>query len=305
MTNRTLMLAAPVFIAVILFAGTADANMMVSFMVGSWLMMVMALIPIIIVEALVLGVGFGVPALQSALIAASANIVSTFVGIPIANALYGGLARDRSAYLKPPPKTFGAKLAAIVRRVPWLDEGRWGANGFTKMEDGANSHGAALGLESWESDESRNDDEDWDEYEELELGPGIPFWMMSAATLVLLAICFIASWFVELSVALLWESSRIPSAALRDGVLYANLVSYGILAAVIGTITIVAFCSEEFDTSADDELDGITVEPLESNPESSSTDEAPHTGPETNLTKSAMPLSRAPDRPPDRNLDAA
>ena len=120
MTLRTLKLAAPVFIAVILFAGPVNANPVIPFLFLTWMGMILALIPVIIVEAIVLFAGFGYSAIQAATISGVGNLVSTIFGLPLGIYLYGGLARYES-YGQPIPDSLWGKLVTVFRRVPWIE----------------------------------------------------------------------------------------------------------------------------------------------------------------------------------------
>ena len=71
-------------LGLLLLSAPASANVLIPFMLAGWLTMVFALIPVIIVEALVLALKYGISAWDATLLSGSANIVSTVAGIPLA-----------------------------------------------------------------------------------------------------------------------------------------------------------------------------------------------------------------------------
>ncbi len=78
-------LASMITIAVVLslISQPAHANMGVPMLTLVWPVMAMALVPIIIIESIVLVMGFGMTAWHSAWVVTVANLVSTVIGIPV------------------------------------------------------------------------------------------------------------------------------------------------------------------------------------------------------------------------------
>ena len=84
MNFKNLKRATAIALAVLLFAPPAEANVAVPLFAMTWFGMVVALIPIVIVETLILWEWVGLSILRSAGVVTSANLASAFVGIPIA-----------------------------------------------------------------------------------------------------------------------------------------------------------------------------------------------------------------------------
>ena len=80
---QNLMRAGAVAVAVFLFSAPAYANDAIPFVAGSWIGMVLLLIPITIIEAFVLWLRLDISILNAVGAATVANLASTFVGIPI------------------------------------------------------------------------------------------------------------------------------------------------------------------------------------------------------------------------------
>ena len=83
MKPRVPRIALWVFLAVLLFAPAAEANVMVPLIFASWLLMIPALIPIILIEAAIL-TATGARFWESLLAGSVGNVASTLVGIPLA-----------------------------------------------------------------------------------------------------------------------------------------------------------------------------------------------------------------------------
>ena len=83
MKPRVPRIALWVFLAVLLFAPAAEANVMVPLIFARWLLMIPALIPIILIEAAIL-TGTGARFWESLLAGSVGNVASTLVGIPLA-----------------------------------------------------------------------------------------------------------------------------------------------------------------------------------------------------------------------------
>ena len=86
----------------------------------SWMAMVVALIPVIIVETIVLSVRAGVWLWESVLATLVANLASTFLGIPMALILHWIF---REFYSEEPERlqTFWQKFRMVVWHVQYSD----------------------------------------------------------------------------------------------------------------------------------------------------------------------------------------
>ena len=226
MTLRILKLAAPVFFAVVLLTGPANANPVIPLLFLSWMGMVVALIPVIIVEAIVLYVGFGNSAVQSAAISGAGNLVSTIFGLPVAFHFYGSWVRSDSDEPQPIPESFWGKVVAVFRRVPWID-----------VEQ-------SIAISSW-MDESMEDESPptTEQDEQFEWDYRVSFnenvlrqkqlwvadWMWVSGTIIVFVVCFVASWVVETIIA----SQLYAGWSHEYGVLLANLASYALLAGFV------------------------------------------------------------------------
>ena len=130
------------FVAALLFAPPAHANMIVPplfFM--SWLAMVLALMPIIVIETIVLTVRAGTSLWDAGPTATLANLASTFIGIPLALVLHANF----RGYLGAEPdrfQTFWQKFRMVVGHVQYADsngpvarmpEWIWPAGAFVLM----------------------------------------------------------------------------------------------------------------------------------------------------------------------------
>ena len=109
------------FAAALLFASPAHANMIVPpLFFLSWMAMFLALLPIIVIEAIVLTVRAGTSLWEGGLTATLANLASTFIGIPLALVLHAtfreflGDAPDRF-------QTFWQKFRMVVGHVQYAD----------------------------------------------------------------------------------------------------------------------------------------------------------------------------------------
>ena len=84
MRRNILNCAISVFLAVLLFAPPAHANMIMPIWFMGWMAMFMALIPIIVIEAIVLWFKASTGIWESGLAATLGNVASTVIGIPVA-----------------------------------------------------------------------------------------------------------------------------------------------------------------------------------------------------------------------------
>lgn len=199
MKHNKLMQLSVVFLGLLLFSAPASANTAIPFFVAGWIGMVLALVPIIVVEAIVLSLGFGFSGSRSALVSGIVNLVSTVVGIPMAVAILqsqqslifeNGSLSDFSQRFNTPWK----KLLAALFIVP-----------LGSSDDADHLTGA--------------------EKKALD-------WMESVAILALLVSLFLSSWFIETMVAA-FLFDPLYSSQLPRGILVANSVSYGLLLIVV------------------------------------------------------------------------
>ena len=180
-----------VFVAVLLFAPPAHANVGVPplfFM--SWVAMVLALLPIIVIETIVLWVRVETSFWESILAASVANLASTFIGIPVAlilHAIFRATLDDTPKRLQ----TFWQKFRTVVWHVQYADV---------------------------------NDPE-----------KRFPDWMWPGGCLVLMVPFFLASWLTESWVARSLLDTY-PATGLDQAVFEANLVSYGLLVALLSAL---------------------------------------------------------------------
>ena len=102
MNKNTWRWAIPVFLAVLAFAPPANANVFLPpLFFLSWVAMVLALIPVIIVETIVLSMRAGVWFWESVLTTLVANLATTLLGIPLALILH---ATFRGLYSEEPER---------------------------------------------------------------------------------------------------------------------------------------------------------------------------------------------------------
>jgi hypothetical protein len=147
--------------------------------------MVLALLPIIVVETIVLWVRAETSFWESILAASIANLASTFIGIPVALILHATF-RNRFGDTPKKLRTFWQKLRMVVWHVQYVLE-----------------------------------------YEER-----IPDWMWPSGCLVLMVPFFLVSWVTES-----WVARKLlntyPATGLDQAVFDANLVTYGLLVALL------------------------------------------------------------------------
>ena len=178
----------PIFLAVLLIASPAHANVILPLWMLSWGAMFLALLPIIVIEAIVIWVRAGTLFWQSGLAASVGNLASTLIGIPVAVILHAML-RARVDDTPKRLRTAWEKIRMVVWHVPYVydEEGR------------------------------------------------VPDWMWPGGCLVLMVPFFLASWLSEFWVAqlLLGDNSAWR---LGHAIFEANLVTYGILAALLSAL---------------------------------------------------------------------
>ena len=169
-------------ISMLAFAGVASANAGVPMLFITLPAMLIALVPIIVVEAFVVGHFLGSSAVSRAKSVAISNVASTIVGLPltwIALVALQAVSGGGSSYGITTPMQ---KLLAVTWQAPWLIP--------------------------YETD---------------------LYWMLPAASLVLLIPFFFTSYFVEASIATRLEPTYSRS-HVRSAVFRANLCSYLLLA---------------------------------------------------------------------------
>ena len=189
MQRKTFWHGLSVFIAVLLFAPPAYANVGVPplfFM--SWVAMVLVLLPIIVIETIVLSVRAETSFWESIVATSMANLASTFIGIPVALILH---ATFREYFGDTPKKlrTFWQKFRMVVWHVQYV----------------------------------------------LDHEERIPDWMWPTGCLVLMVPFFLASWVTESWVAIKLLDTY-PATGLDQAVFAANLVSYGLLVALLSAL---------------------------------------------------------------------
>lgn len=204
MKHNKLMQLSIVVLGLLLFSAPASANTAIPFFVVGWIGMVLALVPIIVVEAIVLSLGFGFSGSRSTLVSGIVNLVSTVVGIPMAVGILGAqqslIFEDGSlANFSQRFNTPWKKVLAALFIVP------------LGSSDDADRLTAA-------------------EKKALD-------WMESVAILALLVFLFLSSWFIETLVAA-FLFDPLYSSQLPRGILVANLVSYGLLLTVVVAMVI-------------------------------------------------------------------
>jgi len=161
-----------------LFTGTASADAGVPMLFVTFPAMVVALIPVVLLETVVLARTLKTRAAPLAKSAAIANVVSTIVGIPltwVALVILELVTDGGSAYGLTTPLQ---KFLAVTWQAPWLIP------------------------------------------YEREL-----YWMVPAASLVLLVPFFFASYFIEVPIVARFEK-RFPAPQVRAAVFRANIASY-------------------------------------------------------------------------------
>lgn len=106
------------FLAVFLMASPAEANVMIPLIGFTWIGMVLALVPVIVVETLILWARVGLTFWHSTGVVTAASLASTLVGIPIACLLLLLPRPDKHVdYRK---KIQWWKFRAVMR--DWLDD---------------------------------------------------------------------------------------------------------------------------------------------------------------------------------------
>lgn len=169
-------------IALLAFAGNASANAGVPMLVLTLPAMVVALIPVIVLEAVVLGRALNASAVSLLKSVSIANVTSTVVGVPITwvnLVALQGITGGTTGYGMATP---AQRLLAVTWQAPWLIP-----------------------------------------YE------GDLYWMVPAASLVLLVPFFFASYVIEANMISRLEP-QYPEPRLRSVVFRANLLSYVLLA---------------------------------------------------------------------------
>lgn len=121
MNKNTWRWAVPVLFSVLAFAPPAHTNMGIPpLFFLSWVAMVVALIPVIIVETIVLSMRAGVWFWESVLTTLVANLATTLLGIPLALILH---ATFRGLYSEEPERleTFWQKLRMVIWHIQYSD----------------------------------------------------------------------------------------------------------------------------------------------------------------------------------------
>ena len=171
-------------ISMLVFASVANANAGVPMLFLTLPAMLIALVPIIVVEAVVIGRLLGSNAVSRAKSVAISNVASTLVGLPLTWAALVALQLVSGGGSSYGITTPTQKFLAVTWQAPWLIP--------------------------YESD---------------------LYWMLPAASLVLLVPFFFTSYFVEAPIVTRLERAY-SRAHVRSAVLRANLCSYLLLAAI-------------------------------------------------------------------------
>lgn len=169
-------------VSLLLFADVASADMGVPMIFLTLPAMLVALLPIVLVESLVLGRMLGSGFVARVKSVAAANVASTLLGLPITWVVLVALQMTTGGGSAYGINTPARKLLAVTWQAPWLVP--------------------------YETD---------------------LYWMLPAASLVLLIPFFFASYFVEAPIVARMESAYSRS-AVRSAVFRANIVSYALLA---------------------------------------------------------------------------
>lgn len=107
-------------ISLLTFAGVANANAGVPMLFLTVPAMIVALVPIIIVEAFIVGRLLGASAISRAKSVAISNVVSTIVGLPLTWAALVGLQLISGGGSSYGLETPMQKLLAVTWQAPWL-----------------------------------------------------------------------------------------------------------------------------------------------------------------------------------------
>ena len=209
MSRKILRQFAPVFLAVLLIASPAHANTILPLFFMSWMAMVLALLPIIVIETIVLSVRAGTSLWESILVASVGNLASTFIGIPVAlilHAIFRASLDDTPKRLR----TAWEKFRMVVWHVQYVydEEGR------------------------------------------------LPDWMWLGGCLVLVVPFFLASWLSESWVARILLDGY-SARGLDQAVFGANLVTYGLLVALLSALLVWAIRNPSAEVAWDGELEPV------------------------------------------------
>ena len=190
MSRKILRQFTPIFLAVLLIASPAHANTILPLFFMSWMAMVLALLPIIVIETIVLSVRAGTSLWESVIVATVGNLASTFIGIPVAlilHAIFRASLDDTPKRLR----TAWEKFRMVVWHVQYAydEEGR------------------------------------------------LPDWMWPSGCLVLMVPFFLASWLSESWVARILLDGY-SARGLDQAVFGANLVTYGLLVALLSALLV-------------------------------------------------------------------
>ena len=191
MKRNILRIGTSAFIAVFLFALPAHANVGVPMIFITLPVMLVALIPIIGIEAYVLLERLGLSFWKSVEVASAANFGSTVIGTPVTwflLLLVDLFAGGGSGY---GIGTAKARFLTVTLGAPWLPP-----------------------------------------YEDKTMN-----WIVPAAGFVLLIPFFFASWLVEYEVGI-WILDEMNAGNVSSAVLMGNLITYGILAALVAAVTL-------------------------------------------------------------------
>jgi len=177
-------------LSLLLFSAPASANVIIPAIVGSWPLMLFALLPVIFIEALVLSLGFGNSAGAAFRASTWTNLASTIVGIPVATLLLS-LHRD----------DFG--VAVPIDNFAKRFKSRWDQ-----------FHAAIFFVPfGYEGDGPRTAD-DWRALR----------WVEPLSEFVILLFFCLCSWAIEASIAARYE--LLNESRLISGMLAANAISY-------------------------------------------------------------------------------
>ncbi len=204
-----------VFIAVLLFAPPAHANMGLPMIFITLPVMLVALIPIIGIEAYVLLERLGLSFWKSVEVASAANFASTVIGMPVT--------------------WFLLFLVTLLTG---------GGSGFGVRTAKARFLTVTLGA-SW-----------------LPPVDKTMTWMAPAAGFVLLIPFFFASWLVEYEVGI-WILDEMNAANVSSAVLMGNLITYGILAALVAAVTLYEYFSTATEYASPTVADATVAKPEE------------------------------------------
>ncbi len=204
-----------VFIAVLLFAPPAHANMGVPMIFITLPVMLVALIPIIGIEAYVLLERLGLSFWKSVEVASAANFASTVIGMPVT--------------------WFLLFLVTLLTG---------GGSGFGIRTAKARFLTVTLGA-SW-----------------LPPVDKTMTWMAPAAGFVLLIPFFFASWLVEYEVGI-WILDEMNAGNVSSAVLMGNLITYGILAALVATVTLYEYFTTATENASPTVADATVAKPKE------------------------------------------